>query len=136
MPATRPPTATELLQDAGVLRALDQVDAMKSAKPILGRPEELDYAAARTRSDDCKRHWMPTPHARLLANNVSEHREGRLRTPQREGTRRPRETSSRPVWKEPLSPLRQNSLRPLTLWCFATAQEGCRWTWNWTCGRR
>jgi L-2,4-diaminobutyrate decarboxylase len=29
------------------LRALDQVDAMKSAMPILGRPETLDYAAAR-----------------------------------------------------------------------------------------
>src|ERR1700675_2321030 len=31
------------------LRALDQVDAMKSAKPILGMPVEIDYAAARTR---------------------------------------------------------------------------------------
>jgi len=31
------------------LRALDQVDAMKSSKPMLGKPEELDYAAARTR---------------------------------------------------------------------------------------
>lgn len=29
------------------LRALDHVDAMKSAKPMLGKPEELDYAAAR-----------------------------------------------------------------------------------------
>lgn len=29
------------------LRALDQVDAMKSAMPILGRPETLDYAGAR-----------------------------------------------------------------------------------------
>lgn len=29
------------------LRALDQVDAMKSAMPMLGKPEELDYAAAR-----------------------------------------------------------------------------------------
>lgn len=35
------------------LRALDQVDAMKSAMPILGRPETLDYAAAReTRISD------------------------------------------------------------------------------------
>lgn len=30
-----------------VLRALDQVDAMKSAAPLLGKPEVLDYAAAR-----------------------------------------------------------------------------------------
>lgn len=29
------------------LRALDRVDAMKSAMPMLGKPEELDYAAAR-----------------------------------------------------------------------------------------
>ncbi|MEX0715813.1 MAG: pyridoxal-dependent decarboxylase [Planctomycetaceae bacterium] len=29
------------------LRALDQVDAMKSRAPLLGKPEELDYAAAR-----------------------------------------------------------------------------------------
>jgi glutamate/tyrosine decarboxylase-like PLP-dependent enzyme len=29
------------------LRALDQVDAMKSAMPLLGKPEILDYAAAR-----------------------------------------------------------------------------------------
>ncbi len=29
------------------LRALDQVDAMKSIKPLLGKPEELDYNAAR-----------------------------------------------------------------------------------------
>ncbi len=34
------------------LRALDQVDAMKSAKPILGSPAETDYAAARTRRID------------------------------------------------------------------------------------
>jgi glutamate/tyrosine decarboxylase-like PLP-dependent enzyme len=32
-----------------ILRALDQVDAMKSAMPMLGKPEELDYDAARTR---------------------------------------------------------------------------------------
>lgn len=32
-----------------ILRALDQVDAMKSAMPMLGDPVELDYAAARTR---------------------------------------------------------------------------------------
>ena len=31
------------------LRALDQVDSMKSAKPILGLPAEIDYAQARTR---------------------------------------------------------------------------------------
>ena len=31
------------------LRALDRVDAMKSALPILGQAVELDYAAARTR---------------------------------------------------------------------------------------
>lgn len=29
-----------------ILRALDQVDAMKSASPLLGSPEELDYARA------------------------------------------------------------------------------------------
>src|SRR4029453_7785198 len=29
------------------LRALDQVDAMKSAMPLLGKPEILDYDAAR-----------------------------------------------------------------------------------------
>lgn len=34
------------------LRALDQVDAMKSAMPMLGKPEELDYAAARRRRID------------------------------------------------------------------------------------
>jgi glutamate/tyrosine decarboxylase-like PLP-dependent enzyme len=34
------------------LRALDQVDSMKSAKPILGTPAEIDYAAARTRRID------------------------------------------------------------------------------------
>ena len=34
------------------LRALDQVDAMKSAMPMLGKPAELDYAAARTRRID------------------------------------------------------------------------------------
>jgi glutamate/tyrosine decarboxylase-like PLP-dependent enzyme len=31
------------------LRALDQVDSMKSAMPMLGKPEDLDYAAARRR---------------------------------------------------------------------------------------
>lgn len=31
------------------LRALDQVDSMKSAKPMLGKPVDLDYATARTR---------------------------------------------------------------------------------------
>jgi glutamate/tyrosine decarboxylase-like PLP-dependent enzyme len=31
------------------LRALDQVDSMKSAMPMLGGPAELDFAAARTR---------------------------------------------------------------------------------------
>ncbi|MGE5194520.1 MAG: pyridoxal phosphate-dependent decarboxylase family protein [Deltaproteobacteria bacterium] len=31
------------------LRALDQVDSMKSAMPMLGQPAELDYAAARAR---------------------------------------------------------------------------------------
>src|SRR5262245_12493288 len=31
------------------LRALDQVDALKSVMPILGRPAELNYAAARDR---------------------------------------------------------------------------------------
>ncbi len=30
-----------------ILRALDQVDAMKSASPLLGSPEELDYDSAR-----------------------------------------------------------------------------------------
>jgi L-2,4-diaminobutyrate decarboxylase len=30
-----------------ILRALDQVDAMKSASPLLGSPEELDYESAR-----------------------------------------------------------------------------------------
>jgi len=34
------------------LRALDQVDAMKSAKPMLGKPVDLDYAAARKRRMD------------------------------------------------------------------------------------
>jgi glutamate/tyrosine decarboxylase-like PLP-dependent enzyme len=34
------------------LRALDQVDAMKSVKPMLGKPVELDYAAARGRRID------------------------------------------------------------------------------------
>ncbi len=34
------------------LRALDHVDALKSAMPILGKPEELDYAAARSRRID------------------------------------------------------------------------------------
>src|SRR3954470_15922766 len=36
------------------LRALDQVDALKSAAPMLGTPVELDYAAARlkTMADD------------------------------------------------------------------------------------
>lgn len=34
------------------LRALDQVDAMKSASPLLGSPEQLDYPAARTRRID------------------------------------------------------------------------------------
>src|SRR5882762_1681119 len=34
------------------LRALDYVDAMKSAKPVLGLPAEIDYAAARTRRID------------------------------------------------------------------------------------
>ncbi len=29
-----------------ILRALDQVDALKSQAPILGRPSEPDYAAA------------------------------------------------------------------------------------------
>src|SRR3954470_13284650 len=32
-----------------LLRALDQVDAMKSASPLLGSPETLDYDAARSR---------------------------------------------------------------------------------------
>src|SRR6185437_8885761 len=32
-----------------ILRALDQVDAMKSAKPMLGKPEELDYDTPRTK---------------------------------------------------------------------------------------
>jgi L-2,4-diaminobutyrate decarboxylase len=32
-----------------ILRALDQVDAMKSASPLLGSPESLDYSAARER---------------------------------------------------------------------------------------
>jgi glutamate/tyrosine decarboxylase-like PLP-dependent enzyme len=31
------------------LRALDRVDAMKSDRPMLGQPEELDYAAARAK---------------------------------------------------------------------------------------
>lgn len=31
------------------MRALDQVDAMKSVSPVLGTPQELDYAAARER---------------------------------------------------------------------------------------
>ena len=31
------------------LRALDQVDRMKSVTPLLGKPETLDYAAARQR---------------------------------------------------------------------------------------
>ena len=31
------------------LRALDQVDSMKSAMPLLGVPQELDYDAARQR---------------------------------------------------------------------------------------
>src|SRR5262245_46937993 len=31
------------------LRTLDYVDTMKSAKPMLGKPEELDYSAARAR---------------------------------------------------------------------------------------
>jgi L-2,4-diaminobutyrate decarboxylase len=35
-----------------ILRALDQVDAMKSISPLLGEPEELDYASARTRRID------------------------------------------------------------------------------------
>src|SRR5579872_5916822 len=34
------------------LRALDHVDALKSSKPILGMPVEIDYAAARTRRID------------------------------------------------------------------------------------
>lgn len=34
------------------LRALDHVDAMKSAKPILGMPADIDYAAALTRRID------------------------------------------------------------------------------------
>ena len=34
------------------LRALDHVDAMKSAQPILGIPAKIDYAAARTRRID------------------------------------------------------------------------------------
>jgi L-2,4-diaminobutyrate decarboxylase len=32
-----------------ILRALDQVDAMKSVSPLLGSPEELDYESARGR---------------------------------------------------------------------------------------
>jgi glutamate/tyrosine decarboxylase-like PLP-dependent enzyme len=32
-----------------ILRALDQVDAMKSAMPLLGKPEELDFDEARRR---------------------------------------------------------------------------------------
>src|SRR4051812_19420832 len=46
-----PQPVSDRMHDAyfafSVLRALDQVDGMKSAKPLLGRPEELDYAAAR-----------------------------------------------------------------------------------------
>ena len=36
-----------------ILRALDRVDSMKSAAPMLGQPRELDYGAARScRIDD------------------------------------------------------------------------------------
>ncbi|MFN0056765.1 MAG: pyridoxal phosphate-dependent decarboxylase family protein [Planctomycetales bacterium] len=46
-----PQPVSDRLHDAyfvfSFLRALDQVDAMKSAMPLLGQPETVDYAAAR-----------------------------------------------------------------------------------------
>jgi glutamate/tyrosine decarboxylase-like PLP-dependent enzyme len=48
-----PQPVSDRVHDAYVvfsfLRALDQVDSLKSALPLLGKPEELDYAAARKR---------------------------------------------------------------------------------------
>ncbi len=48
-----PAPVSDRLHDAyfvfSFLRALDQVDALKSAAPMLGAPVTLDYAAARTR---------------------------------------------------------------------------------------
>jgi glutamate/tyrosine decarboxylase-like PLP-dependent enzyme len=48
-----PQPVSDRLHDAyfvfSILRALDQVDGMKSASPLLGSPEALDYVAARRR---------------------------------------------------------------------------------------
>ena len=45
-----PAPVSDRLHDAyfvfSILRALDQVDAMKSTVPLLGRPRALDYVAA------------------------------------------------------------------------------------------
>ncbi len=46
-----PPPVSDRTRDAyfavSILRALDEVDKLKSELPFLGRPEELDYSAAR-----------------------------------------------------------------------------------------
>ena len=47
---TFPAPVSDRLHDAyfvfSIMRALDQVDAMKSEVPLLGRPQALDYASA------------------------------------------------------------------------------------------
>ncbi|MSR57000.1 MAG: aspartate aminotransferase family protein [Planctomycetaceae bacterium] len=53
------------------LRALDQVDAMKSAMPLLGKPETLDYEAARA----CRIADDPQPLEQVTARLV-EHLSG------------------------------------------------------------